>query len=170
MIITFSKRATAAEGLLINNYCLHVPGLALENYISGDLTNITLTVLEGDVIVEIPENKTVQSTTNMQENISRHRITKAESVSIPAKVFHTVHTVSETPACYMYSYINHTRQMQAQERSGMPQTTEVDQKKTGLWDVFVIRLQNMERAIGLVSNAVLNVLYSVPMVKRVRVA
>lgn len=144
--------------------------MTLENYISKDLTNITLTVLEGDVILEVAENQTIQPTTNMKENISRHRMTKDESVGIPARVFHMVHTVSETPACYMYSYINRTRQLQEQEGSGNGQTTEVGQKHTGLWNEFVLRLHNIARAIGLVSNAVLNVLYSVPMVKRVRVA
>lgn len=127
-------------------------------------------MLEGDVIVEIAEGKTVQPTTNMKEKISRHRITKDESVDIPARVFHMVHTVSETPACYMYSYINRTRQLQEQEASGTPQTTQVNQKNTGLWKEFAFRMQNIARAIGLVSNALLNVLYSVPMVKRVRVA
>lgn len=144
--------------------------MTLENYISEDLTNITLTVLEGDIILEVAENETVQPTTNMQENISRHRMTKDESVGIPARVFHMIHTVSETPACYMYSYINQTRQLHEQEGSGTAQTTQVDPKNTGLWNEFSFRLHSIARAIGLVSNALLNVLYSVPMVKRVKVA
>jgi hypothetical protein len=70
----------------------------------------------------------------------------------------------------MYSYINRTRQLQEQEGSGNGQPTEVGRKNNGLWNEFVLRLHNIARAIGLVSNALLNVLYSVPMVKRVRVA
>jgi hypothetical protein len=125
--------------------------------------------LEGDVIVEIGENETVQPMRRRKEKISRHRITKDESVGIPARTFHRVHTVSMTPACYMYTYINHTRQLQAQKENGKAQMTEVGQKNRGMWNEFMFRLQNIARAIGLVSNAVLNVLYSVPMIKRVQV-
>jgi tellurite resistance-related uncharacterized protein len=158
------------ETLLISIYYFHFPDLTLENYISEDLTNITLTVLEGDVIVEIGENETVQPTRKTKQKISRHRITKDESVSIPARIFHRVHTVSKTAACYMYSYVNHTRQLLEQKEIKNPQTTEVGQKNSGLWKEFMVRLESMVRAVGLVSNAFLNVLYSVPMVKRVRVA
>ncbi|PNF20660.1 hypothetical protein B7P43_G03021 [Cryptotermes secundus] len=145
------------------------PDLTLENYISEDLTNITLTVLEGDVIVEIGENETVQPMRKAKEKISWHRITKDESVGIPARTFHRVHTVSMTPACYMYTYVNHTRQLQDQKENGNTQNAEVGQKNKGLWNEFMLRLQNIARAIGLVSNAILNVLYSVPMIKRVQV-
>jgi hypothetical protein len=68
----------------------------------------------------------------------------------------------------MYSYINHTRELQEQKDAENPQTTAVGQKNNGLWNGFTFRLENMARAIGLVCNAILNVLYSVPMVKRVR--
>lgn len=125
--------------------------------------------MEGDVIVEIGENETVQPMRRRKEKISRHRITKDKSVGIPAKTFHRVHTVSMTPACYMYTYVNHTRQLQDQKENGNTQMTEMGQKNKGMWNEFMFRLQNTARAIGLVSNAVLNVLYSVPMIKRVQV-
>ncbi|KDR20856.1 vitamin K-dependent gamma-carboxylase isoform X2 [Zootermopsis nevadensis] len=144
------------------------PDLTLENYISEDLTNITLTVLEGDVVVEI-DNYTVKPRRKKRLSISRHRITKDESVGIPAKVFHRVHTVSKTPACYMYSYVNHTKQLQEENDTENPQTTEVGKKNNRLLNKLVIRLKNMARAIGLVVNAILNILYSVPMIKRVRI-
>lgn len=102
--------------------------------------------------------------------ITKHSITKDESVGIPAKKFHRVHTVSKTPACYMYSYVNHTRQLQEKEVTESPEATEVGQKNKGVWDIVMLRLENIARAIGLVCNAILNVLYSVPMVKRVRTA
>jgi hypothetical protein len=126
--------------------------------------------LEGDVIVEIGENETVQPMRRRKEKISRHRITKDKSVGIPARTFHRVHTVSTTPACYMYTYINHTRQLQVQKENGNTEIREVGQKNKGMWNEFMLRLQNVARAIGLISNAVLNVLYSVPMIKRVQVA
>lgn len=142
--------------------------MTLENYISEDLTNITLTVLEGDVIVEIGENETVQPMRKRGEKLSRHRITKDKSVGIPAGTLHRIHTVSTTPSCYMYTYVNQTRQLQDQKQHGNTQMIEAGQKKKRLWDEFLLRLQNIARAIGLVSNAVLNVLYSVPMIKRVQ--
>jgi hypothetical protein len=69
----------------------------------------------------------------------------------------------------MYTYVNHTRQLQDQKENGNTQMTEMGQKNKGMWNEFMFRLQNTARAIGLVSNAVLNVLYSVPMIKRVQV-
>ncbi|XP_069669123.1 vitamin K-dependent gamma-carboxylase isoform X2 [Periplaneta americana] len=142
------------------------PGLTLENYIGEDLTNITLTVLEGEVIVEAGDNVTDKHKQGRGNKILRQKISKGESMGVPARLFHRVHTVSATPSCYMYSYVNHTRQLQ--EEQGDTPVADVEHKSRGLWREFTFRLENMARAVGLVSNAILNILYSVPMVKRVR--
>ncbi|XP_075232992.1 gamma-glutamyl carboxylase [Lycorma delicatula] len=71
------------------------PGLYLENYIKKDLQNVSLTVLDGSVILETPgkSNKTIIS---------------GQSESVQSDIFHRVYTVSSTPSCYMYSFINKT--------------------------------------------------------------
>uniref|UniRef100_A0A2C9JGW2 Vitamin K-dependent gamma-carboxylase n=2 Tax=Biomphalaria glabrata TaxID=6526 RepID=A0A2C9JGW2_BIOGL len=71
------------------------PGLMLENYVQPDFSNTTLTVLKGRVIVELEDfNITVKTN---------------ESLQIPADVFHKVYTVSETPSCFMYLFVNTTQ-------------------------------------------------------------
>lgn len=72
------------------------PGLRLENYVQPDLTNTTLTVLNGKVIVElVDDNKNITLGVN-------------ETAQIPPGKFHNVLTISETPSCYMYIYVNTT--------------------------------------------------------------
>ncbi|CAG5118116.1 unnamed protein product, partial [Candidula unifasciata] len=74
------------------------PGLWLENYVQPDFDNTTLTVLAGTVVVEfVDEGNNVTLAPN-------------QSVKITADAFHKVHTVSNTPSCYMYVYVNSTRQ------------------------------------------------------------
>ncbi|KAK3738172.1 hypothetical protein QZH41_019673, partial [Actinostola sp. cb2023] len=69
------------------------PGLMLENFVSEDL-NATLTVLRGRVHVEVKnENRTLG---------------EDEEITIPSNTTHVVYTVSDTPACWMYVYLNTT--------------------------------------------------------------
>uniref|UniRef100_A0A8C2TMZ4 Vitamin K-dependent gamma-carboxylase n=1 Tax=Coturnix japonica TaxID=93934 RepID=A0A8C2TMZ4_COTJA len=72
------------------------PGLHLENFVSEDLGNTSLRVLQGDVLLELVEQ---------QRNHSLHQ---GDSMQLPAGQYHKVHTVSEQPSCYMYTYVNTT--------------------------------------------------------------
>lgn len=74
------------------------PEMHLENFISTDFTNVSLTVLEGEVIYS--------------EEESPNTITVLKGGSIPVKtgIFHRVKTTSSYPSCYMYTYTNQTRQ------------------------------------------------------------
>ncbi|XP_041478309.1 vitamin K-dependent gamma-carboxylase-like [Lytechinus variegatus] len=74
------------------------PGLYLENFISEDLGNTTIQVLSGSVMVELVERK---------RNITLHI---GDRIQLPAGDFHNVHTVSDTPSCYMYVFVNTTEQ------------------------------------------------------------
>ncbi|KAG8574611.1 hypothetical protein GDO81_009249 [Engystomops pustulosus] len=72
------------------------PGLHLENFVSEDLGNTSIQVLQGEVSVEIvkdAKNFTLQSGDHMQ---------------LPAGEYHKVYTVSPGPSCYMYLYVNTT--------------------------------------------------------------
>lgn len=75
------------------------PGMLLENYISTDFTNISLTVLEGEVTYI--DEKSPEPTT----------VLKGKSIPVKAGMFHRVKTTSSYPACYMYTYTNQTQQL-----------------------------------------------------------
>uniref|UniRef100_A0A4W4GE97 Vitamin K-dependent gamma-carboxylase n=1 Tax=Electrophorus electricus TaxID=8005 RepID=A0A4W4GE97_ELEEL len=72
------------------------PGLHLENYVSEDLGNTSVQVLQGQVQVEMVDEK---------KNLT---LTSGEKIQLPAGAYHKVYTVSETPSCYMYIYVNTT--------------------------------------------------------------
>ncbi|KAJ8408631.1 hypothetical protein AAFF_G00252660 [Aldrovandia affinis] len=72
------------------------PGLHLENYVSEDLGNTSVQVLQGQVIVELVEDK------------KNHSLLPGDKMKLPAGAYHKVHTVSEGPSCYMYIYVNTT--------------------------------------------------------------
>ncbi|XP_062371802.1 vitamin K-dependent gamma-carboxylase [Sardina pilchardus] len=72
------------------------PGLHLENYVSEDLGNTSVQVLQGQVNVEILEEK------------KNYTLQMGEQMKLPAGAYHKVHTVSEGPSCYMYIYVNTT--------------------------------------------------------------
>ncbi|XP_016159023.1 PREDICTED: vitamin K-dependent gamma-carboxylase [Ficedula albicollis] len=72
------------------------PGLHLENFVSEDLGNTSLRVLQGKVLVELVEQ---------QQNFS---LQEGEGMQLPAGQYHKVHTVSPEPSCYMYLYVNTT--------------------------------------------------------------
>ncbi|CAF1262070.1 unnamed protein product [Adineta steineri] len=69
------------------------PGLFLENYIPADL-NTTIEVLEGQIVVEM---------LGLKENVT---LNVGQNMSVPNGDYHNVYTISSTPSCYMYTYLN----------------------------------------------------------------
>lgn len=69
------------------------PGLMLENFVSEDL-NTSMTVLNGRVNVEIDS--------------VNHTLNEGDEMMVPSNITHVVYTVSDTPACWMYVYLNMT--------------------------------------------------------------
>ncbi|XP_052764482.1 vitamin K-dependent gamma-carboxylase-like isoform X2 [Mya arenaria] len=72
------------------------PGLYLENYVQAELGNTSITVLKGEVTVELVDQS---------RNIT---LTEGKRMQLPPDEFHNVHTVSEEPSCYMYIFVNTT--------------------------------------------------------------
>ncbi|XP_078285109.1 vitamin K-dependent gamma-carboxylase isoform X2 [Rhinoraja longicauda] len=72
------------------------PGLHLENFVSEDLGNTSIQVLQGELAVEIVAAK---------KNFS---LKEGEKMQLPAGDYHNVYTTSEQPSCYMYIYVNTT--------------------------------------------------------------
>ncbi|XP_018566321.1 vitamin K-dependent gamma-carboxylase [Anoplophora glabripennis] len=88
------------------------PGMYLENFINSDLQNVTLTVLEGKVVFEMEDQETLQSI--------GVPLKKGDRVPVEVGVFHKIHTVGESPSCYMYTFV----------RDGVLDQEETDQKYT----------------------------------------
>ncbi|XP_064163708.1 vitamin K-dependent gamma-carboxylase [Anguilla rostrata] len=88
------------EGSLDNQtevvFIADFPGLHLENYVSKDLGNTSVQVLQGQVSVEIVEEKT------------NYTLLPGDQMKLPAGAYHKVYTVSDQPSCYMYIYVNTT--------------------------------------------------------------
>ena len=74
------------------------PGMQLENYISNDFSNVSVTVLEGSVTYTEEESKDTTP------------VTKGDWVPVKTGKFHTIKTTSSHPSCYMYTYTNQTEQ------------------------------------------------------------
>ncbi|XP_034047407.1 vitamin K-dependent gamma-carboxylase isoform X1 [Thalassophryne amazonica] len=72
------------------------PGLHLENYVSEDLGNTSVQVLQGKVNVEVVDEK------------KNYTLQPGEQMQVPSGSYHKVYTVSEDPSCYMYIYVNTT--------------------------------------------------------------
>ncbi|KAM9455679.1 vitamin K-dependent gamma-carboxylase [Clarias gariepinus] len=90
------------EGTLDNQtevvFIADFPGLHLENYVSEDLGNTSVQVLQGNVKVEIVDEK------------KNYTLTSGEKIQLPAGAYHKVYTVTDTPSCYMYIYVNTTEE------------------------------------------------------------
>lgn len=152
-------RSNYSDALFVADF----PGLHLENYISDQLEDVTLTVLEGRVVLELNPALTGAPAA---PHVRRANVTleAGGSAPVPSRAFHRVHTVSDTPACYMYAYTNLKRMREVRT----PPEPPVADRKTLLGSVRS-RVKNVKRAVTLVSSALLNILYSVPMVKSLRV-
>ncbi|CAF99303.1 unnamed protein product, partial [Tetraodon nigroviridis] len=74
----------------------YVSGLHLENFVSEDLGNTSVQVLQGRVNVEVVEEK------------KNYTLEPGDKIQVPPGAYHKVYTVSEDPSCYMYVYVNTT--------------------------------------------------------------
>lgn len=90
----------AIEGTLDNQteivFIADFPGLHLENFVSEDLGNTSIQVLQGQINVEMVDEK------------KNYTLQSGEQAQVPAGAYHKVYTVSDGPSCYMYIYVNTT--------------------------------------------------------------
>ncbi|KOC64246.1 Vitamin K-dependent gamma-carboxylase [Habropoda laboriosa] len=129
------------------------PGMHLDNYITKNLTNVTLTVLEGEVTYsdEKEENGIV--------------VSKGASIPIETGQFHKVKTTSGYPACYMYTYTNRNK-----EQSDVDGIMEQEESRE---DLSISREINYKidawtRSLNHIANAFFYLVYDVPMIRRVQ--
>ncbi|XP_076231149.1 gamma-glutamyl carboxylase isoform X1 [Calliopsis andreniformis] len=129
------------------------PGMHLDNYIANNFTNVTLTVLEGEV---------VYSNENQTNSII---MPKASSISIKTGQFHRVKTTSVYPACYMYTYNN--RKKESEEEGAVE--TKTAREPFSILEEIDYKIETWLRALTHIGNAFFNLMYDVPMVRRVQI-
>ncbi|XP_078050289.1 gamma-glutamyl carboxylase isoform X2 [Augochlora pura] len=128
------------------------PGMYLDNYIARNFSNVSLTVLEGEV-------------TYSDEELSQG-VTLSKDSSIPIKTgqFHRVKTTSAFPACYMYTYNNRDKHSEIESH-------EADTR----WESFSMTremnyyIEAWLRSLNHILDSFFHLVYNVPMVRRVHV-
>lgn len=92
------------------------------------------------------------------------KLNPQDSFKLPSGRFHEIHTISKVPSAFMYTFYNKTR------LTNPTPTHNQSEPRISLYDDFQIKIDNFLNAIGLVSNAFLRILYSVPMMRRVKIS
>ncbi|XP_046752619.1 vitamin K-dependent gamma-carboxylase [Diprion similis] len=131
------------------------PGMELENYIDRDLSNVTLTVLEGQVIYFEDD---------WQQGVT---ISKGNHLEISPGKFHNVQTISFHPACLMYTFTNGTKQRL--EREGRIEPPEKPKDVFPILKEMRYKLNAWKRTLGHIAAAFFYFAYDVPMLRRVQV-
>lgn len=101
-----------------------------------DLTNVTLTLLEGRIQVSI-------------EDVESRVLYPGDKILL-AGDFHRISTISETPSCYMFSYYNTTLSKTELPTSLSPMGQVRQEMK--------IRLADINRSLQLAVNAIATII------------
>ncbi|XP_055913310.1 vitamin K-dependent gamma-carboxylase [Eupeodes corollae] len=128
------------------------PNLTLDNFLSPDLGNVTLTIIEGSVTFK-NESK--------QLNLST-----GDSLSLTAGESHQVITTSARPSCYQYTYVNKTM-----EKLQEPIDDANAQKINGhlaLWKEFSQRITNYKVFMHHIFKSIMFIVYKVPIESHAR--
>ncbi|XP_053673095.1 vitamin K-dependent gamma-carboxylase [Anopheles nili] len=131
------------------------PGLTLRNFVSDDLYNVTLHVLQGTVRYE-----------SAQENDHPTILQLGQSVSLQSGRFHAVETIGNEPSCYVYTFVNRTKEREATLHGGPG--VKSSHAILPLGDEFQHRWENFVRFLQHVGNSLLYELYGVPMPRRLK--
>ncbi|XP_053663892.1 vitamin K-dependent gamma-carboxylase [Anopheles marshallii] len=133
------------------------PGLTLRNYVGDDLYNVSLTVLQGSVRYGTSPDQDAPAS-----SVILHT---GQSASLPAGTFHAVETIGEEPSCYMYTYVNRTKELET-IRNGPDAKSHPAMLPLG--DELLHRWENFVRFLQHVGNSALYELYGVPMPRRLK--
>lgn len=110
----------------------------MENFVSEDLANVTLVLLEGRIEIMI-------------EDMESRVLHPGDEMALITGDFHRIRTISETPSCYMYSYYN-TTLSKADLPTSLTPLGQVRQE-------MEIRLADISRSIQLAANAVATIIF-----------
>ncbi|XP_011294794.3 vitamin K-dependent gamma-carboxylase [Musca domestica] len=150
-------RNIADDVLSWNNYSdvmfvADFPGLTLDHFISPDLTNVSLTILEGHVRYK------------SESDNESYFLTAGKSIGLPVGVMHHITTIGMKPSCYLYTYVNKTME---QENIIIDNTTK-EKPLLPLWQEFKTRVENYKRFLQHMGNCILYLLYGVPIPMKIR--
>ncbi|XP_017059532.1 vitamin K-dependent gamma-carboxylase isoform X2 [Drosophila ficusphila] len=154
-------RTIETEVLAWNNYSDVVfvadfPGLTLTNFISPDLINCTLTILEGNVRYR------------NERDPEAYFLTAGKSIGLENNITHLVTTIGQKPASYLFTYTNKT--MLEQDEGGI--TTDKPEREARsilpLWQEFQHRVTNYQQFLAHIGNCLLYLIYDVPIPLAVR--
>ncbi|XP_075163676.1 gamma-glutamyl carboxylase [Haematobia irritans] len=151
-------RSIADDVLAWNNYSdvmfvADFPGLTLDHFVSPDLTNVSLIILEGNVRYK-SDNET-----------DSYFLTAGKSIGLPVGVMHHITTIGLKPSCYLYTYVNRTM---LEENIVIDETSKKEKVKLPLWKEFVSRIDNYKRFLQHMGNCILYLLYGVPIPMKIR--
>lgn len=104
------------------------PGLFLENFVAEDL-NTSLTLLRGQVKVEFDN--------------TNHTVQVGEEIILPSNDTHVVYTVSESPSCWMYIFMNTTEWNNETIRNWILHPETAPQRKVS-WKKNTTRLEKFK--------------------------
>ncbi|XP_014206982.1 vitamin K-dependent gamma-carboxylase [Copidosoma floridanum] len=139
------------------------PGLVFENYVGANLDNVTLHVLEGEVLYRSEEEEEAKNhhrpaRMNGEEGYDAGRtMAKGGYLRVETGRFHSVETTSAHPACYMYTFAHHQREHlpargTKEAAEALPIVGEIGRK-----------VGPFGRAVGHVAHAVVHLVLDVPM-------
>uniref|UniRef100_A0A182IV97 HTTM-like domain-containing protein n=1 Tax=Anopheles atroparvus TaxID=41427 RepID=A0A182IV97_ANOAO len=134
------------------------PGLTLRNFVGEDLYNVTLTVLKGTV--------RYQPSSDDEQDKASTLLTEGESIELHSGSFHAIETIGVEPSCYMYTYVNRTKEEDASQNQ--PHLNVAPTKMLPLGEEFLRRWENFVRFGQHVANSLLYELYGVPMPRRLK--
>ena len=81
----------------------------MENYLSDELKNVTLRVLEGEIILEEEEEE--EAEVEEEKGCGQGTMVKeGDAANLKTGRFHKVHTVGSHPVRYVYTFANGTKQ------------------------------------------------------------
>ncbi|KAH8342391.1 hypothetical protein KR059_004709 [Drosophila kikkawai] len=153
-------RTIETEVLAWNNYSdvifvADFPGLTLTNFISPDLINCTLTILEGNVRYR------------NEKDPEEYFLTAGKSIGLESNITHLVTTIGQRPASYLFTYTNKTMMEQGLTIED-PEALAEDRPVLPLWQEFQQRVSNYQQFLGHMANCLLYLLYDVPIPLAVR--
>ncbi|XP_031841315.2 gamma-glutamyl carboxylase isoform X1 [Nomia melanderi] len=127
------------------------PGMHLDNYIAKNFTNVSLTVLEGEV---------AYSDEDYKKGVI---LSKESSIRVKTEQLHRVKTTSAYPACYMYTY--------NKEPSETDGSIDVDSREAtfSITKEINYKIEAWWRSLNHILNSFFYLVYDVPMVRRVHI-
>ncbi|XP_067612623.1 vitamin K-dependent gamma-carboxylase [Eurosta solidaginis] len=130
------------------------PGLTLDNFISPDLTNVTLTILAGNVRYKSDDED------------ESYFLTAGKSFVLKSGETHHITTIGQKPSSYLYTFMNKT--MIDNELLVDAYEDKQSRPLLPIWDEFTARIKNYKQFLKHMANCVLFLLYDVPIPMNLR--